>query len=754
MVSIRSTFDPDKDIRSEGTLRPNVYAVFDPIVDPSNNVLRFNRRTSVAEIPYDYVPVSTSYLGGDLVFRDHFVKNYTNDALRNRLSVINSFFKQAMSASFSIPEINVLAISNLLFPERNALQLTQARLPGDLAMFGHIDPKETTFTLDPLLPVIKAGEQQTFSIRQLGHRAAEVKWTVRGVDGSRAQGTIEGDAATAEYVAPDALLLNGNAVRNVVTATYTDPTTNKEVTASALVVVVLAGLVVTPSMSQIDMQDSQRRSVTLKATSLSGATLNWKLLGTQPGSLEFKGNEAIYTAPTTPLGKTLESVLIEVEDPASKEKAIATVLLREGAFSLAITPAFHPGLSASATALFSAPPGIPPEQQTWEVVAGEGSIVAGLFTAPALITVPYSVVKCTVAGVVSGYSIIHLSDHARQSNWYELDVFQFEVTEIAPTVYANGLQQAKVVVRVRPTDVAGKPVELSPSEKTSVRLISAHEKNPLPEVGTDGVPEGGKWHYTESYNPLYLPYPGKSLATTSTSLENQPDNVWSKIFYVQCHDISTLKVAARLMSDNHQPFYSNPSPNDDDDSKKVITFYSVEAPHAGSVGSVKFSFGDKPFRAYGGENDENDLNTVDYYYLKLLIKNVQVAIKRIEFEGHCSLAMWESNTLLEDVHSITGYAVPDEKDEQGNTILHFDDVLWRRLKGVSPHQIIKPGTSVPEGQVIISLHRREYWQYDRYVNSDFLTHLNAIVHDVYGNRHRVRISFNGVDRNKLMIIGQ
>jgi hypothetical protein len=153
----------------------------------------------------------------------------TIDPIKNELATV--------LRTLDIPEINVLAISNLLFPERNALQLTQARLPGDLAMFGHIDPKETTFTLDPLLPVIKAGEKQTFSIRQLGHRAAEVKWTVRGVDGSRAQGTIEGDAATAEYVAPDALLLNGNAVRNVVTATYTDPTTNKEVTASALVVV-------------------------------------------------------------------------------------------------------------------------------------------------------------------------------------------------------------------------------------------------------------------------------------------------------------------------------------------------------------------------------------------------------------------------------------------------------------------------------------------------------------------------------------
>jgi hypothetical protein len=651
-----------------------------------------------------------------------------------------------------------LAISNLLFPERNALQLTQARLPGDLAMFGHIDPKETAFTLDPLLPVIKAGEKQTFSIRQLGHRAAEVKWTVRGVDGSRAQGTIEGDAATAEYVAPDALLLNGNAVRNVVTATYTDPTTNKDVTASALVVVVLAGLVVTPSMSQIDMQDSQRRSVTLKATSLSGATLNWKPLGTQPGSLEFKGNEAIYTAPTTPLGKTLESVLIEVEDPDSKEKAIATVLLREGAFSLAITPAFHPGLSANATALFSAPPGIPPEHQTWEVVAGEGSIVAGLFTAPALITVPYSVVKCTVAGVVSGYSIIHLSDHARQSNWAKLKVFDFEVIRTEPaTVYANGLQQAKVLVRVSAIDADGKEVELSPSEKTSVRLVSADGKNPLPEVGEGGVPEGGKWHYTESENPLYLPFPHRSLAPVLANAENQPAKLWTKDLFVQCHDIGNLKVAARLMSDNNQPFYTNALPEDGEPNNKVITLYAVAPDKGEGDGLAKLTFGDHPdnypTRVEGNIDNGIDLNTVDYYYLKLLIHGVQVGIKSLAFDGHSSIVRWESNTMLEDVHSITAYAVPDDKDGQGNTVLHFDEVLWRRLGRDTPlpSQVVNPRYPVPEGEVLISLHRRELWRYEKYVQADFDKELKLIVRDKYGSQHRVIISFDGVNRNRLVI---
>ncbi|WP_350617525.1 hypothetical protein, partial [Pseudomonas sp. HY7a-MNA-CIBAN-0227] len=53
---------------------------------------------------------------------------------------------EALFGAFDVidmPDVSVLAISNLLFPEQNALQLTEARLPGDLLMIGNIDPTET-----------------------------------------------------------------------------------------------------------------------------------------------------------------------------------------------------------------------------------------------------------------------------------------------------------------------------------------------------------------------------------------------------------------------------------------------------------------------------------------------------------------------------------------------------------------------------------------------------------------------------------
>lgn len=650
-----------------------------------------------------------------------------------------------------LPGLNALAISNLLFPERNALQLTEARLPGDLLMVGQIDPKETTFTLDPLLPVIKAGDKQTFTIRQLGYRNSDVTWSVRSVDGSRALGTI----SNGEYQAPDVQLLDGSAIRNVVTASYTDSSTGKEVTASAMVVVVLTGVVVTPSMSLIPMHEP--RDVRLKATSLGGGAIRWTPRS-NIGSLLVEGDEAVYTPPTSNLPDgTLQAVLFDVEDTRTGEKTVATVLLRQGNFALNVTPAMHPGLRANGVAHLTPPNPLRPEQLSWAVVAGEGSIngQTGVFTAPGTITQPYSVVKVSYSDEFfthSGYSIIHLSEHARQSEWYALDIFDFEVSAIPPTVYANGLQQAKVTVRVKPVGDA----ELSESEFESIKLVSAEQKVSLPEVGEDGVPEGGKWHYTEARN-IYNPYPHQTPASNQEAPQNRPKNMVVKEFFVQTHTIENLRVAARLRSDNFETFYSNPNP-DGDPQNKVITLVAVEPPDAGGGGATLFTFGDPgtwPTRVEGDPNDENDLTTLDYYYLKLMIRQLQVAIKKVQFVGNCSMVKWESDTMLEDVHSITGYAIAGDQNEDRQTILHIDEILFRRLIGQLdvPKQTVDPGNPVPPGEVLFSLQRREYWRYDGYAKDDFDRALDVIVFDVYGNRHSVKIGFDGVNRNKLRIIG-
>ncbi|MHC8305648.1 hypothetical protein [Pseudomonas sp. PB3P13] len=751
--TLRDYFWPWKDDRHPGVIpvMPNIKVEFSPVVN-SYNAVNF---VSKADYSFD---INTSVLVFDGEDYPEAVQSRIYEKYVGVFKGVSERLREsALKDSFGIPEINALAISNLLFPERNALQLTQARLPGDLLMVGHIDPKETTFTLDPLTPVIKAGAKQQFTIRQLGIKSADVTWSVRSIDGVRAKGDI---SSNGEYTAPAVQLLEGTAARNVVTATYTDATTGKEVTASALVTVTMAGVVVTPSIVQINMRDDKAIDVKLTAMTLGGGTLKWALRGNQGSLSANQGNEVTYTRPQTPPTGTLETVLIDIEDSITGEKSIATVLLLNGNFSLKVTPAFIPGLRANSRALLKGPEEAA-SQMKWSMVAGEGDVDpdTGEFTAPSVITQPYSVVKGTLAGAVSGYSIIHLSDHARQSNWFKYDVFDFAVDPKPTRVWANGLQQARVVVRFRATDYPGAPdpLELSEDEYKSISLVSAEQHIPLPEVGEDGVPEGGKWYFTEDPNG-YKPHPDSATAHQLTAAPGQPRvaTMHIKEFFVQCHKVENLMVAASIRSDNYETFYSNPGTSDGEVNHKARNLVAVEPPEGGTIGQVVLTFGDNPpTRVEGDKDDEVDLNTTDYYYLKLLVRGVQVGIKSIEFDRNTSMIKWESDTQLEDVYSITGYALADDKDDRGNQILHIDEILLRRLGPNTqvPAPIVNPSAPVPKGQVLFSLHRREYWQFDKYAKADFDTSLHVKVIDDYGNRHSVRIGFDGVDRNKLKIIG-
>ena len=743
----------DKYYDSEGEIFGEVSIVFDPVVDPAENKVLFKVRDLVGDFSLNYRPVIESYSAFE--FEEAFYYKYI-PTVRAKLDHHENFFRDSANFhNFGIPEINALAISNLLFPKENALQLTDARLPGDLLMVGHIDPKETTFTLSPLLPVVKAGETITFDIVQLTRRSTEVSWTVRSVDGARALGTIDNGA----YTAPAVQLLDGSASRNVVTATYIDEVTGKEVTASALVTVVIASVVVTPAITLIDM--SERKSVTLKAHTLGSGSLKWTPRD-DIGSLVAEGSEAIYTPPTTDLPDgTLQAVLFDVEDTVTGDKTVATVLLRQGFYSLDVSPVMHPGLRPENTTLLKVSGDSAPVKYKWEVVAGDGEVdsATGVFTAPPVITLPYSVVKITAEGEFfdhHGYSVIHLSEHARQSKWHKLDLFEFEVSNVPPTVFANGLQQAKVVVRVKPANVNDQEVELSPTELASLCLVTADQRIRLPQVGVGGVSKGDKWHCTEQGDERYDPYPHPGLSSTVAVTDNSTKNIQVKEFYVQCHKIEDLRIAAMLHSDNYNPFFSNSKLDDGESNKTVINLVAKEPPQSGTVGGVVLTFGNPgewPTRVEGGL-DEDDLSSLDYYYLKLKIHEVQKKIKHVEFGNNESMVKWESNTLLEDVHSITGFAFGDEKNEQGESILHINEILLRRINGqVQPPRLtVNPGYPIPDGQVLFSVQRREYWQFDRYMIADYDRALDVRVYDNYGNQHTVHIGFDGTNRNRLKIV--
>jgi len=240
------------------------------------------------------------------------------------------------------------------------------------------------------LPSIKAGGTQTFEIIQLNARAQNIVWSVSGIDSEKAVGVITDGV----YTAPAAELLDGTATRNVVTASYVDDQTGQEVTASALVTVVLAGVVVTPSLSFIDSDNTgvvkRVESTKLTASTLSGSDLTWTVRDNR-GSLVVNGNEAQYTPPDDAAPEGLEVVRVDIQDNVTKETVTAAVVLRSKSYMLGVYPDFHRGLRPDGKAQFVAGTG----DQTlleWEVVGGEGTITKdGVFTAPSINSTPYSI---------------------------------------------------------------------------------------------------------------------------------------------------------------------------------------------------------------------------------------------------------------------------------------------------------------------------------------------------------------------------
>lgn len=87
--------------------------------------------------------------------------------------------------------------------------------------------------------------------------------------------------------------------------------------------------------------------------------------------------------------------------------------------------------------------------------------------------------------------------------------------------------------------------------------------------------------------------------------------------------------------------------------------------------------------------------------------------------------------------------------------MHVDEILLRRINGqVQPPKLtVDRGNPVPDGEVLFSVQRREYWQYDRYTKADFERALDVSVYDNYGNKHSILISFDGTNRNRLKIVG-
>ncbi|MCU1734772.1 MULTISPECIES: hypothetical protein [unclassified Pseudomonas] len=655
-------------------------------------------------------------------------------------------FKQAFEASLQglidsmhgqlkeirLPELDLFAINHLLFPEQNALLLTHAAVPGDVALFGHINPKHTALKLEPSIVHVLAGTTQQFSVlgEQFKGKAGKLTWSVRSIDGSRSQGDIDQNG---RFTAPPRERMVGQAVRNVITVTLEDA--GSVLSASALVVVVAESMVVVPGMATVDL--GRPEPITVKASSLNGGTIKWTLRS-GPGSLQANGNQAVYTPPTS-IGQPVIAAHIEAENTSGGAKVTATVLLLQSNFALALAPVFHPGLPPSAsTRVRLADDGLPSERVRWSVTAGEGTVdpVTGVFTAPARITMPYSVVQATVEDDFSnfyGYSIIYQSEYASEARWNELQTFELKALS-SLQLFANGQQQVEVEIEVEPSEVDFVPVEVSDTELNSIVLVNAHTLEPLPRVDSEGVPVGDNWAYNEQHND-YLFHPNGLAREEDAGTQG----IRTRKLYVQTRAGSKTTIAAMLIRDDLMPFYSNHAGNG---APATIEPVPVQPPKFDSS-SYKF----EATRVVGEDDNDYHLETIDYYILQLTHNGENIPFRHIEFEERSGMVQWESRQFEEDVVSYTGYAL------RGDTELRFDQGLYEHIPGaVLPELGVVPGEECPEGALLISLHRSQYWRFDLACERTYARPVKLRILDEYGNQHRLQVNFRAPNnRNELRV---
>ncbi|NMY73334.1 hypothetical protein [Pseudomonas sp. WS 5071] len=282
---------------------------------------------------------------------------------------------------FKIPSIDTFFIRNLLFPKQNAMQLTQAFLPGDLALFSHIDPLRTTVAIAPLNAIIEAGTTVQFSVTPALDNPI---WTVRDVDDEADEvGTI----VSGLYQAPAYAELNNGSL--TVMVTVEGQLGGVSVKNSTLVSVMHSAIQVRDMYLTCDTGESK----ILQASSLNNDVLEFTIVNSAWGStleqVPDEPNQRTYYAGTKMDPDVPYPVdVIEVSSGSTKAY-IHIVIMKAGIIPLAviIDGSSNPEQGYVKFNLFGNEG--PMENVKWTLLTGEGEIdeATGVYTEPATIPV-------------------------------------------------------------------------------------------------------------------------------------------------------------------------------------------------------------------------------------------------------------------------------------------------------------------------------------------------------------------------------
>ncbi len=650
-------------------------------------------------------------------------------------------------------------LNGLLFPGEHVFVESSRHTPKDLIVFGNIDPTLTSITLEPLFQVMHAGNKQQFNVRQVGKtiKAADVQWSVRSINMLNA-GSISN---TGMYQSVLPAQLGKQTVRNVVTATYRDPSGGSERRASALVAVVLEAITVAPQVSAHYLS-STPRATQLFAVSLDEGELAWRLLDPQQGSLVAAGNQATYTPPVTlPDSQSMLVQRVEVQDKRSGLRAEASMLLLASNPHLEVTPSHVFGLGHSGTVQLVASSEYPSENLRWSVISGDGTVSPdGLFTAPAQLGSPTSVARCEFVYdgnvLLTGYSVIQLSDFVQAQSWTQLQNFQLTIPADQTRALGNGYQQIAVDVEVETKPVDGVSYPITEEEMSSLTIVHRDSGQALNYLSQneEGIADDAVYRWAVSNKENRFNRYGAVSPAMNEKHFDVSGGITRRRVYLHTRASDPEIFHARFID----AFFGEHNSNEQSQTApRVIEPVPVTVPQ---FESNNYTF--SPKRVDGGGNNppqQEDydyfLDTTDYWYLEFVGRDGKpVRFLRCEFEGNQSTLQWESRRKWEYMFSHTGYIFRDEEGRFDKSVMLYDS----RLPSIvpAPPVPIQPPEEVGVGQLLISLFRKSNVLYKgSSVAKSLEAPLMIKLLDKNGNRHHLSLAFDAMEvansRNKLLL---
>jgi hypothetical protein len=268
-----------------------------------------------------------------------------------------------------IPSIDTFLLRNLLFPAHNALHLSEAFVPGDLALFGQIDPLRSRARLSPEISTVEAGSRFQFNLSPM---PSNITWTARDIDGRVSLPNVI--SSSGYFTAPSQDQLPEGFLAIVITARGTLRGT--QVQSSALVSVLGSMILTNPLYDSCEPGETKQ----LSAEALNGGALEWEILTPQWGSrlapVAESPNKRAYTA-----GRSLDRDTpfsldkIEVRQTSNGQVSHMYILIHNQipSMPLWISEASDPASGSVQFELRGKNGPIDPAEVTWKLLGGPGT---------------------------------------------------------------------------------------------------------------------------------------------------------------------------------------------------------------------------------------------------------------------------------------------------------------------------------------------------------------------------------------------